>query len=164
MSTICICFYILTKLDDGGVFFISQCFKRQSSLSSSENPVIYREVKKKKRKFPCCSILFLFLLALISYNAVFFFLLNLSLFSFCIFFVGQPASNSTRNLMIYLQLRAFLSLLYNTVFIYSPKTSCSVCMLSQNLCYLHSAKFLMATIFKVHADFKAYSNVCLQHL
>lgn len=83
MSTICICFYILTKLDDGGFFFfISQCFKRQSSLSSSENPVIYREVKKKKRKFPCCSILFLFLLALISYNAVFFFLLNLSLFSF----------------------------------------------------------------------------------
>lgn len=145
-------------------FFISQCFKRQSSLSSSENPVIYREVKKKKRKFPCWSILFLFLLALISYNAVFFFfLLNLSLFSFCIFFVGQPASNSTRNLMIYLQLRAFLSLLYNTVFIYSPKTSCSVCMLSQNLCYLHSAKFLMATIFKVNADFKAYSNVCLQH-
>lgn len=146
-----------------GFFFISQCFKRQSSLSSSENPVIYREVKKKKRKFPCCSILFLFLLALISYNAVFFFLLNLSLFSFCIFFVGQPASNSTRNLMIYLQLRAFLSLLYNTVIIYSPKTSCSVCMLSQNLCYLHSAKFLMATIFKVNADFKAYSNVCLQH-
>lgn len=65
--------------------------------------------------------------------------------------------------MIYLQLRGFLSLLYNTVFIYSPKTSCSVCMLSQNLCYLHSAKFLMATIFKVNADFKAYSNVCLQH-
>lgn len=60
MSTICIYFYILTKLDDGGVFFISQCFKRQSSLSSSENPVIYREVKKKKRKFPCWSILFLF--------------------------------------------------------------------------------------------------------
>lgn len=125
--------------------------------------MIYREVKKKKRKFPCCSILFLFLLALISYNAVFFFFTKSKSVFILHFFVGQPASNSTRNLMIYLQLRGFLSLLYNTVFIYSPKTSCSVCMLSQNLCYLHSAKFFMATIFKVNADFKAYSNVCLQH-
>lgn len=122
MSTICICFYILAKLDDGGVFFISQCFKRQSSLSSSENRVIYREVKKKKKKCPCCSILFLFLLALKSYNAVFFFFTKSKSVFILHFFVGQPASNSTRNLMIYLQLRGFLSLLYNTVFIYSPKT------------------------------------------
>lgn len=142
-----------------GFFFISQCFKRQSSLSSSENPVIYREVKKKKRKFPCCSILLLFLLALISYNAVFFFftksksvfILHFFCGATCIKFNAKSYDLSSTESISLVALQ------------YSPKTSCSVCMLSQNLCYLHSAKFLMATIFKVNADFKAYSNVCLQH-
>lgn len=125
--------------------------------------MIYHEVKKKKRKFPCCSILFLFLLALISYNAVFFFFTKSKSVFILHFFCRATCIKFNAKSYDLSSTERFLSLLYNTVFIYSPKTSCSVCMLSQNLCYLHSAKFLMATIFKVNADFKAYSNVCLQH-
>lgn len=126
--------------------------------------MIYREVKKKEKKISLLLHICFYFYSPKYHITLYFFFFTKSKSVFILhFFVGQPASNSTRNLMIYLQLRGFLSLLYNTVFIYSPNTSCSDYMLSQNLCYLHSAKFLMATIFKVNADFKAYSNVCLQH-
>lgn len=162
MSTIC--FYILTKTRWWCfLLFYFEMFQTTIFIKFIRKSCDLSWSLKKEKKISLLLHICFYFYSPKYHITLYFFFTKSNLFSFCIFFVGQPASNSTRNLMIYLQLRGFLSLLYNTVFIYSPKTSCSVCMLSQNLCYLHSAKFLMASIFKVNADFKAYSNVCLQH-